>query len=176
MKPRAFRLHGGTHQYLGHRHGRASRLASKLPRAITLRRLERLLKGAGAALILLLLVAPSWAQTPNPVVPAQREPYNSGVLTSAANTAVAHTMTGLANTRVRIMSFKASCSAGTATVTIADGATTIWSTVTGAIGTTDGGAIWFPALSLTAGNTGTVTLGTCGVGNVGKLTVQADRW
>ena len=128
-----------------------------------------------AALSLLIAVT-AWAQTPNPVVPSQRQPFNSGELTSVANTAVAHTITGVVNRTVRLMSFKARCSGGTSTVTVTDGGTTVWSTPSGAIGTGDGGAIWMPPLSLTVGNTVVVTLATCGSGNTGKLNVQADQW
>jgi len=40
--------HNHTHEYKGGRHGRASRTLSKLPKAITLDRLEALLKSEGA--------------------------------------------------------------------------------------------------------------------------------
>lgn len=124
----------------------------------------------------LLITSAAWAQTPTAMTPSQRTPRNSAPLVSVANTAVAHTITGRANERARIISFKASCSAGTSTVTITDGGATVWSTTTGAILTVDGGAIWLLPLTLTSGNTVVVTLGACGGGNVGTLTVQADQW
>lgn len=127
-------------------------------------------------LMLMMLAVPTWAQTPNPTVPAQRQPMNSGQLTAATNTAVVYTITGVTNARVRLMSFKARCSAGTSTVTITDGGTTVWSTTAGAIGTSDGGAVWMVPESRSVGGTVVVTLGACGVGNTGTLNVQADQW
>lgn len=128
------------------------------------------------ALVALGVAVAAWAQTPLSVSPSQRQSVNGVPVVSATNASAVKTITGFTNRSVRIFSFKASCSAGTATVTITDGGVTVWSTVAGAIGTNDGGAIWMPPLTLTPGNTAVVTLSTCGGGNVGTLTVQADLY
>jgi hypothetical protein len=92
---------------------------------------------------------------------------------SGVNLAVAATITGLAGQFVRIDSVVASCSAGTATLTIADAATTVFSMPAAASFTLNFG---FPGVMISAGNTGVVTLGACGATNTGTLNVVAVQY
>lgn len=106
--------------------------------------------------------------------PTQRFHNYNQVLTSAPNTAVTLTMTASTNDRNAIYRIDASCSAGTATITIADGATTIWNTLTGEVGTARFRSSWNPGLTGSINTAMTVTLSACGVGNVGTLITQGD--
>jgi hypothetical protein len=96
--------------------------------------------------------------------------------TGAANTAVTITLTGTAGERVHVYKLTGRCSAGTSSLTVQDGATTIWSTPAGAVGTSNFTESWNPGLTMTTAANGVVTLAACGVGNTGTLTVQADRF
>lgn len=121
--------------------------------------------------ILLLVAAPAWGQfTSQTRFLANTVPP----LTSAANTAVSHTITGVSGVRVRLYSVTARCSAGSAAVTVTDGGTTVF-TETGFIGVTWSGLAWVTPYTATLGATVIVTVGTCGVGNTSTLVVQADQ-
>jgi len=115
------------------------------------------------------------SSNPWSVVPQQRGPLNS-VATSAANAAVTTTIAAAASTRPHLYRVDAYCSAGTAQLTVADGATTIWQTPAAAVGTTMFTTTWPTPLTGSVNTNMTITLGTCGVGNTGTLIVQADRW
>jgi hypothetical protein len=123
-------------------------------------------------LAVLCCVGLAGAQTTS--YPSQLNPRNTQTV-SVANTAAVKTLTGVANRAWRVYGFSAFCSAGTSTVTLAEAGTTTFSTNTGMIGTTLTG-VAFPGGPYTAvaGATVTLTLGTCGGGNVGTLNVQAD--
>lgn len=96
--------------------------------------------------------------------------------TGAANTAVTATLTGVQGTRAHVYSLNAWCSAGTAQITITDGATTIFTTLAAEVTTTRLRIEWPTGLTGTTATTMTVTLSTCGVGNTGTLSVQGDRF
>jgi predicted amidohydrolase len=95
---------------------------------------------------------------------------------SAANSAIVKTVTGISNTKVYIYQLSAACSAGTASLTIQDGATTIWSTPSTGVGTTLLTFSWQTALATTVANNAVITLSTCGVANTGTLNVQASQY
>lgn len=95
--------------------------------------------------------------------------------TGAADTAVTATFTQQPGTQWRLISASAYCSAGTASLTVADGGTTIWSTPAGAIGTAISSFNWTTPLMF-VGAAPTVTLGTCGAANTGTLIIQAARF
>lgn len=111
-----------------------------------------------------------------PITPVQgTTPFNSNA-TGAANTAVTATITALAGARGHVYTISGFCSAGTATFTVQDGVTTIWTAPAGFVTTTLTSLSWTPAgLTGTTGNAMTVTLSTCGGGNTGTLNVEADR-
>lgn len=95
---------------------------------------------------------------------------------SGTNAALALTLTGAPGTRIHIYSVTAACSSGNADLTIDDGATTIWHTASNSIAAVAVQYLFPSSLTLTTGGSGTITLGTCGAGNIGHISVQADRW
>ncbi len=96
--------------------------------------------------------------------------------TGAANTAVVATVTGAVSTRTHLYGVTAFCSAGSASLIVADGVTTIWQTPAGAVGTGTFSSAWTVGLTATTAANIVVTLSTCGAGNTGTLSVQADRF
>lgn len=112
---------------------------------------------------------------------ALAQPVQLGTLfnseaTSAANAAVTATVTAAANQRARLYRVDARCSAGTSNVKVEDGATTIFTTTAAEVTTTRLTLQWTVGLTGTVNTAMTVTLATCGVGNTGTLTVEADRY
>lgn len=95
--------------------------------------------------------------------------------TSATNTQVVDTIAGSAGNRVSVYSVSARCSAGTASLTIKDGATQIWSTGAAEVGTTTFRFQWSPGLATVTGNAAVITLSACGAGNTGTLDVQSSQ-
>jgi hypothetical protein len=88
------------------------------------------------------------------------------------------TIAAVTGQRVHLRRIEAQCSAGTSGLTVVDGATTIWAS--GAAEVVAAPVFfrpqpWIPALDGTTGNAMTITLATCGAGNTGRLTVQADQ-
>lgn len=98
--------------------------------------------------------------------------------TSAANTAVTRSITGILGARVHLWSVSARCSAGTAQLTVKDGVagTTIWTSAATEVATTTFKFQWNPSLSSASGNGMDITLGTCGAANTGILDVQASQF
>lgn len=94
---------------------------------------------------------------------------------STANAAAVDTIIGSAGTRVALYSINAHCSAGTAGITVQDGATTLFSTGTAEVTTTTFKMQWSPGLAGSSGNGVTVTLSACGASNTGTLDVQASQ-
>lgn len=109
--------------------------------------------------------------------PSQRGAIQNSNNTAGANTAVVVTLAATANQRNRIYGLSAYCSAGSATITIAEGVTTKFTLPTGAVGTAVVGISFTPAPMTSAlGAAMTITLSTCGGGNTGVLNVQADTY
>lgn len=140
---------------------------------------------ASLILIVLLALAPlaAFGQSPAPIPsypanhPAQYGANQNAQSTSGTNAAVSVTIAAAANTRAYVYRVTARCSAGTATLTITDNGTTVFSTASGAISTSNTTETWPVPLTSVAANTAmVVTLGTCGGGNTGTLIVQGDRW
>jgi hypothetical protein len=106
-------------------------------------------------------------------------PSNSETV-SAVNTAATVTLTpGFQSPQsVYIFSVSARCSAGTASLTIADSTQSknVWTSAGTEVGTTTFKYQWNPGLnaSLTVSDTVTITLSTCGAGNTGTMNVQAS--
>jgi hypothetical protein len=95
---------------------------------------------------------------------------------SAANTAITITLTGAANTRVHLYAMAGFCSAEDALIQVMDGAAVLWTSPDGTVGTLPYTVTWPVGLTGTTAGNMTVTLGSCGPGNVGTLSVQADRF
>jgi hypothetical protein len=93
--------------------------------------------------------------------------------TSAADTAIVKTLTGVATEQVHLYGVDVICSTGTSSVTVDDGATEIFSL---AVGTTQDRIRWEVPLTGTPGSDLVVTLATCGGSNTGTLIIQADQY
>jgi hypothetical protein len=113
---------------------------------------------------------------PGAAMPATAQPANTNntEATAAANTAVVTTLTVNSWQRAHLFSVNAKCSAGTAQLTVADGATTIWSSAATEVGTTSFPKSWNPGLPSSPGNNLVITLGACGAANTGTLDVQGS--
>lgn len=94
--------------------------------------------------------------------------------TGASNTAVTTTITTSSSQIAIISKITARCSASTANITVTDGSSTIWSTSSTAVGTTNFTEQWETGLTSPLGADPIITLSTCGVGNTGTLIVQAS--
>jgi len=110
------------------------------------------------------------------IQPAGTQPANTAnsEATAAVNTAVVTTLTPNSFQRAFLFNVSARCSAGTAQLTVADGATQIYSTSATQVGTTNFDKQWVAALPASPGNNLVITLGTCGGGNTGTLDVQGS--
>lgn len=95
--------------------------------------------------------------------------------TGAANTAVTTTFTQGTGTAWRILSIAAYCSAGSASLTVTDGGTTVWSTPAGTITTSLVSFTW-PIPVMLVGAAPAITLGACGASNTGTLIIQAANF
>jgi hypothetical protein len=95
---------------------------------------------------------------------------------SAANAAVSQVTGGATQfpSRGVLFSVSARCSAGTAQLTVKDGATPIWSTAATEVTTTTFRYQWNPGLTSSVGNQLTIQLSTCGAANTGTLDVQTS--
>lgn len=99
--------------------------------------------------------------------------------TGAANTAVTVTIPAAGSVRAMLYSLEAQCSGtGTASVTVQDGATTIWTSKGANVPSAPGvfRREWPVPLTGTTNTAMTITLGACGAGSTGTLQVQASRW
>lgn len=120
----------------------------------------------------------------DPVTPAFRAwsgapVQGSGTLTnsqtvSAADTAVSVTLAATANSRSHIYKVTGRCSAGTSTMSITHGGTTVWSTAATEVGVVNFREEWATGLTGPVNSAAVMTLATCGAGNTGTLMVQSD--
>lgn len=119
---------------------------------------------------LLLGVTAVLAAAFDQVGPTQQR-TNSNQITSATAGIATVTLTGVTNKIPRVYAVAARCSSGTASITIVNGVTTVWDDVVG----TSGYRLSFAVpVTGTASTTMTVNLSSCGGGNLGTLSVQAD--
>jgi len=96
--------------------------------------------------------------------------------TGANNTAVTLTIPAAASQRGKIHSVSAFCSSGSASISITDGGTTIFTTENTFVTTTIKSLTWIPALTGALNSAMVITLSTCGVGNAGTLNTEVDRY
>lgn len=114
---------------------------------------------------------------PGQIQPAGTQPANvtNSEATAAANTAVITTLSPQPFQRAFLFNVSARCSAGTAQLTVVDGATQIYSTAAAqVVATPNFDKQWNAGLAGSPGNNLVITLGTCGVGNTGTLDVQGS--
>ncbi len=97
--------------------------------------------------------------------------------TGAVNTSVIVTIPAATNQRAMLSSIEAQCSAGSSTITIQDGTTTIFTSMGANVPAAPGTyrREWSVPLTGSTNTTMTITLAACGVGNTGTLHVQAAR-
>jgi hypothetical protein len=97
--------------------------------------------------------------------------------TSAANTAVTATVTGIPGLRVFVYRIDVYSSAGTAGLTVTDGGTVVYRLPTTFVTTTPTAITWTKPLESNApGNTVVIALSAAGGGNTTTLNVQADQY
>lgn len=94
----------------------------------------------------------------------------------AANTAVVATLSAVSGERNHVYSVDAVCSAGDSEITITNGGSNIWHSLTGEVTTVPLRLTWPVALTGATNSAVVITLASCGVGNTGTLIVQADRF
>jgi len=112
---------------------------------------------------------------PGTAQPTGAQPANtSNTEATAVNATVTTTLTIVGFQRAHLFMVNARCSAGTAQLVVADGATTIFSTAATEVGTTSFRVPWNPALAGSPGNNLVITLSTCGGANTGTLDVQGS--
>lgn len=130
-------------------------------------------------IVVLTLVWISSAFAFDVVAPSQHGRSWNGLAISAANTAVSLTITPQASERARLSGASAFCSGGSASLSVTNGGSFSrgWVSSPGLFGTNSGGIAWTPTpFTGDLGAALVVTLGACGGGNVGTLTIQADTY
>jgi len=115
-----------------------------------------------------------------PVIPIQGGTLSNRQTTGAAATAVVTTLTGIAGFRYHLWSVSARCgtAADTATITVAEGATTRYSSAFTQVALVTQNSFdktWPTGLTLADGANLVVTLGACTAG-AGTLIIQADQF
>lgn len=97
--------------------------------------------------------------------------------TGAADTAVVATIAAATSQRAFLYSIEAQCSTGTSTITVADGATTIFTSMGANVPAAPATyrREWWVPLTGTTNTAMTITLASCGAGNTGTLQVHASR-
>jgi hypothetical protein len=132
----------------------------------------------GLLALLLVFAAPAMARGPGrPDLFAQTAafPLNKSV-TSSVGQGISIVLTPNQNTQnVRVYDFSVRCSAGTATLTISDGATVIRAYPNQITSSFRIGTFTVPLIA-TRGNTMTLALTSCGPSATGTLTVRADSY
>ncbi len=111
-----------------------------------------------------------------PGVSVQGDTLFNSETTGAADTAVVVTIAAAGGVRAHVYTVDALCSAGTSSVTISDGGTTIFSTAAAEVTTARLRIQWPLGLTGATNSAVVITLATCASANTGTLTVQADRF
>jgi len=118
----------------------------------------------------------TWDRWRGQVAPVQIGTLLNSQNSSAANTALTLTLTGVAGRRIHLYQISAGCTGGASTTfTVADGATVIDS------GTVPANNMlvsqtWPVGLTASTGANMVLVVNACGAGNVGLLNVQADQF
>lgn len=115
-----------------------------------------------------------------PVIPIQGGTLSNSQTTGAATTAVVVTLTGIAGFRYHLWSISARCgtAADVATITVAEGATTRYSSAFTQVALVTQNSFdknWPTGLTIADGANMVITLGACTAG-AGTLIVQADQF
>ena len=115
-----------------------------------------------------------------PVIPIQGGTLSNSQTTGAAATPVAVTLTGIAGFRFHLWSVSARCgtAADTATITVAEGATTRYSSAFTQVALVTQNSFdktWPTGLTIADGANMVITLGACTAG-AGTLIIQADQF
>ncbi len=113
---------------------------------------------------------------PQPAALVQPANTFNSQTTGAANTAVTVTIAAANGQRGALYSLAARCSAGSASLTVKDGATDIYSTQSGGVTTSNFTQQWHTPLAASLNADLAITLSACGAGNTGTLSVQASRF
>lgn len=130
-------------------------------------------RGAGAAIAAVsILVAASLALAGDVQLSQGLASVNQQTTAVAATATV--TIGADTGKRAKLYSLDAVCSAGTSTVAVKDGTTTIWATVAAEVTTTRLRVTWPVPLMGSPNTAMAITLTTCGGGNTGTLTVQGS--
>lgn len=112
---------------------------------------------------------------PGATQPSGAQPTNTNNSeATAVNATVTTTLTIVSFQRAHLFLVNARCSAGTAQLAVADGATQIYSSGATEVGTTSFTKSWPVALASSPGNNLVITLSTCGAANTGTLDVQGS--
>lgn len=112
---------------------------------------------------------------PGAALPAGAQPAaTANSEATAVNATVTTTLTASQLLRGHLFTVSARCSAGTAQITVKDGATTIWTSAATEVGATTFMKQWNPGLPSSPGANLVVTLSTCGAANTGTLDVQGS--
>ena len=118
----------------------------------------------------------TWDRWRGQTVPVQGQNLFNSNNSSAANTALTTTITGVAGQRVHIYKVTAACTGGASTTaTIADGAGVIWSTTVPANNMTVTES-WTPGLTISTGANAVIVVNACGAGNTSFSLIQADQF
>lgn len=111
------------------------------------------------------------------VAPSQGVTLFNSQTTGAADTAVTVIISAAVDVRAMLYSLEAQCSAGSSSITVQSGATTIFTSMGNNVPAAPNTyrREWTVPLTGPANTTMTITLASCGVGNTGTLHVQASR-
>ena len=113
---------------------------------------------------------------PQPAALVQPANTFNSQTTGGTNSAVTLTIAAANGQRGALYSLAARCSAGSASVTVKDGATDIFSTQSGAVTTSNFNPQWHTPLAASLNADLVITLSACGASNTGTLSVQASRF
>lgn len=94
---------------------------------------------------------------------------------SSANAAATITIAAVTGAICKLARIDAFTSAGTSTLTVADGATTMWRSPSGEIGTTRTTVTWTKPLEGSPGAAMTISGTAAGAGNTVTLSVEAEQ-
>lgn len=121
----------------------------------------------------------TWDRWRGQTSPIQGVTLLNSETTSAADTTLTKTLTGVAGTRIHIYKLKSNCSAGASSLSITDNAVGIYSTLAGNTipqVPRSYDETWPTGLTISTGSNAVVSILTCGAGNTSTLTLEADQF